>query len=80
VELAILLMSKGIISISEWDSQLAIFFKDTATQLPEIELQFFAKFLKTSIVEKEILTKEEVPQLISVIERMSHDRKIGKFC
>jgi hypothetical protein len=29
--------------------------------LPEIELQFFAKFLKTSIVEKEILTKEEVP-------------------
>ena len=30
VELAILLMSKRIISISEWDSQLAIFFKDTA--------------------------------------------------
>lgn len=48
--------------------------------MPEIELQFFAKFLKTSIVEKEILTKEEVPQLISVIESMSHDRKIGKFC
>lgn len=58
VELAILLMSKGIISISEWDSQLAIFFKDTASQLPEIELKFFAKFLKTSIVEKEILTKD----------------------
>ena len=27
-----------------------------------------------------ILTKEEVPQLISVIEQMSHDVKIGSFC
>lgn len=61
VELNILLMSKGIISISEWDSQLAIFFKDSAAQLPESELQFFANFLETSIVEKKILTKEEVP-------------------
>ena len=38
VELDILLMSKGIISISEWDSQLAIFFEDSATRLPENEL------------------------------------------
>ena len=73
VELNILLMSKGIISISEWDSQLAIFFKDSAAQLPESELQFFANFLETSIVEKKILTKEEVPKLISVIEKMSRD-------
>jgi hypothetical protein len=36
--------------------------------------------LKTSIVEKKILTKEEVPQLISVIEKMSLDQKIGNFC
>ena len=27
-----------------------------------------------------ILTKEEVPQLISVIEEKSHDPKIGQFC
>ena len=80
VELNILLMSKGIISISEWDSQLAIFFKDSAAQLPESELRFFANFLEVSIVEKKILSKEEVPQLISVIEKMSHDQKIGSFC
>ena len=80
VELNILLMSKGIISISEWDSQLAIFFKESAAELLESELQFFAKFLETSIVEKKILTKEEVPQLISVIERMSHDPRMGQFC
>lgn len=38
VELNILLMSKGIISISEWDSQLAIFFKESAAELLESEL------------------------------------------
>jgi len=38
VELNILLMSKKIISISEWDRQLAIFFKESAAQLPEPEL------------------------------------------
>ena len=27
-----------------------------------------------------IITKEEVPQLISVIEEKSHDPKIGNFC
>lgn len=51
VELNILLMSKKIISISEWDRQLAIFFKESAAQLPEPELQFFYNFLITSIKE-----------------------------
>ena len=45
VELNILLMSKKIISISEWDRQLATFFKESAVQLPDRELQFFYNFL-----------------------------------
>lgn len=73
-------MSKEIISISEWDQQLALFFKESAAQLPESELQFFSRFLEASIVDKKILTKESVPQLISVLEKMSADQKIGKFC
>jgi len=80
VELNILLMSKEIISKREWDSQLAIFFKESAAQLPESELQFFANFLEAAIVEKKILTKEAVPELIAVIERMQSDQTIGKFC
>ena len=80
VELSVLLMSKGIISISQWDSELANFFQESAAQFRESELQFFANFLKTSIVDKKILTKEEVPQLISVIDKKCSDEKIGKFC
>jgi len=80
LELNILLMSKGIISIQEWDHQIANYFKEEAAELPESELQFFANILETSIVEKKIFTKEEVPQLIAVIESMSSERKIGKFC
>jgi hypothetical protein len=38
-------MSKKIISISEWDRQLATFFKESAVQLPDRELQFFYNFL-----------------------------------
>lgn len=81
VELNILLLSKKIISMREWDSQLAIFFKESASHLPESELQFFANFLEAAIVEKKILTKEAVPELIAVIERMqSSSSTIGKFC
>jgi hypothetical protein len=80
LELNILLMSKGIISISEWDRQIANYFNEEAAELPESELQFFANILEISIVERKILTKEQVPQLISVIKQMQNDRKIGKFC
>lgn len=61
LELNILLMSKGIISIAEWDRQIANYFREEAAGLPESELQFFANILRTSIVEKKIITKEEVP-------------------
>lgn len=81
VELNILLLSKKIISMREWDSQLAIFFKESAAALPESELQFFANFLEAAIVEKKILTKDAVPELIAVIEKMqSNQSTIGKFC
>jgi len=80
LELNILLMSKGIISISEWDRHMADYFKEEAAELQESELQFFANILETGIVEKKILTKEQVPQLINVIESMCSNRKIGKFC
>ena len=80
LDLNILLMSKGIISISEWDVQIANLFKEDSAELQESELQFFANVLQTSIVQKEIFTKEDVPQLIAVIESMVHDRKIGTFC
>ena len=81
VELNILLLSKKIISMREWDSQLAIFFKESAASLPESELQFFANFLEAAIVEKKILTKDAVPELIAVIEKMqSNQSTIGKFC
>ena len=61
LELNILLMSKGIISIAEWDRQIANYFREEAACVPESELQFFANILRTSIVEKKIITKEEVP-------------------
>jgi hypothetical protein len=38
LELNILLMRKGIISISEWDRQIANYFKEEAAELPESEL------------------------------------------
>jgi len=80
IDLNILLMSKSIISITEWDRQLASYFKKEAAELPESELQFFSNILEKTIVEKKILVKEQVPRLIGVIESMSQDRKIGKFC
>ena len=58
LELNILLMSKGIISISEWDRHMADYFKEEAAELQESELQFFANLLETGIVEKKILTKD----------------------
>ena len=36
--------------------------------------------LEAAIVEKKVLTKEAVPELIAVIERMQSDQTIGKFC
>ena len=61
LELNILLMRKGIISIAEWDRQIAKFFKKDAAGLPESELKFFANILEISIVEEKIFTKEQVP-------------------
>lgn len=80
VELNILLMSKRIISVSEWDSQLSHFFKESATQLPQSELKFFSRFLEASIVEKQLLTKDDLPQMIEAIEQSATDPKIGGFC
>ena len=80
LELNLLLMSKGIISISEWDRYMADYLKEEATELKESELQFFANILESSIVEKKIMTKDQVPNLILVIESMTSNRKIGKFC
>lgn len=61
LELNILLMREGIISISEWDRQIAKFFKKDAAGLAESELQFFANILEINIVEEKNFTKEQVP-------------------
>ena len=45
-DLNILLMKNGIISISEWDVQLAVFLKESAAQLSDNVLQFVADFLE----------------------------------
>ena len=71
LDLNIILMDKRIISIAEWDKQIANYFKEEAAALPQQELKFFANILETGIVEKKILTKEQVPQLIGVIESMA---------
>ena len=75
-------MNKGIISVTEWDSQLSHFFKESAMQLKSSELRFFEHFLKTAIVEKKIITKQDLPMMFEVIERLSTsaDTKIGNFC
>ena len=77
--LNILLMSKGIISVRDWDTEIANYFISTAN-IPNIDREFFSTFLKTAIVEKKILTKEDVPQLILAIEQMVADPSIGHFC
>jgi hypothetical protein len=61
---------------------MANYFKEEASKLTEQELQFFANILITTIVEKKILTKEQVPMLLKVIEIMSKDQEkhIGQFC
>lgn len=82
VDLNISLMNKGIISVTEWDCQLSHFFKESAAQLKSSELRFFERFLKTAIVDKKIIAKQDLPMMFEVIERLSTstDTKIGNFC
>jgi hypothetical protein len=80
LDLNITLMEKRIISLAEWDKQIANHFKAEGAALPQQELKFFASILETGIVGKKIFTKEQVPQLIAVIEGLTQDQNIGKQC
>ena len=79
VDLNILLMKNGIISISEWDVQLAVFLKESAAQLSDNVLQFVADFLEAAIHTHKVLTYNQVPHLIQAIEMVSKNPNVGKF-
>mmetsp|Transcript_12000 Transcript_12000/g.18539 ORF Transcript_12000/g.18539 Transcript_12000/m.18539 type:complete len:142 (-) Transcript_12000:228-653(-) len=66
-DLTILMMSKGIISLKEWDIQMANLFGTQGLNLREEERQFFASFLQKAIVERKLLSKEDLPMLIATI-------------
>ena len=80
LDLNMILMEKRIISLAEWDKQIANHFKAEGASLSQQELKFFASILETGIVGRKIFTKEQVPQLIAVIQGMTQDSKIGKQC
>lgn len=55
VDLNLLLMQNGIISVAEWDKQLATFIHNSPGQLQESELRFLAEFLDRSVLSSRFL-------------------------
>lgn len=49
-------MKNGIISITEWDKQVALFLSDNPGQLQDNVYHFFREFLIASIEKHKVLT------------------------
>jgi hypothetical protein len=80
VDLNVLLMSRFVISVQEWDSQMSMYLKEKGGAMPENVLQFFHAFLLKAVVHNPILSKEDIPLMVSVLEAMQTDPKIGQIC
>jgi hypothetical protein len=72
-------MKNGIISISEWDKQVAIFLSDNPGQLSDNVYLFFRDFLIASVEKAKVLTYAQVPNLINVIVKLSQNPNIAPF-
>jgi hypothetical protein len=49
VDLNVLLFKNSLISVSEWDNQIAMFLKENYASLADNVFQFFSDFLRVSV-------------------------------
>jgi len=77
VDISLMLMQRGIISVKEWDHQISMFLKESLHRIGDKELQFVAQLLEEGVQSRKILSYKQVPSLVLVISQFRQDKRVA---
>lgn len=80
LDLTVLLMKRGIISLNEWDLHISQMLRDYLQfQQNDGFVQFVISFVEETIIHKQLFTYQQFPSLVGIIEKLSAQPALAKL-
>ena len=79
LSLTVKLMVSGIISVKEWDRQMAFHIKENLPSLDDSALQFFENFLTNVCYKEKLYALKDFENIVAMLQSTKSNDRIQKY-